>query len=243
MKRQLLYKIFGYIANNQSINEYVALIRDPRFYPEVVEEPYVEVYLHGNNSATRIPKKQTCMTAIHIAAINGNVEVLKLFSSLFQAVNYDVETNTGWTPLMYASRQDKPNVVQFLLDQKAQYNKTNHDNGLLREYAAMKLANTTELYELYPLQEDNAASIAIKHGNRECFKLLYPLHNEEEKKLLEKLAIEYDRKDMLESVTEENYSCPQIKETADILETTNDFNVSNMGVELIKVDEDTSVIL
>lgn len=211
MKRQLLYKIFSHIATNKSLEDFLKLINETEFRPEIIEKPYIEVYLHNSASPTYIPTEQSRMTAIHIAAKNGRLDILELFNGLYEDINYDVETTSGWTPLMYASRYDKPEVIQFLLAQKVKYNKTNYDNELSRKHASKKLADTKEIFALYPLQEDNAASIAITHNNPDCFKLLYPL----EKKILEDLAKQYNRKDMLKSIVEENDRCHITEEEID----------------------------
>mgnify|MGYP003474292669 CR=1 FL=1 len=232
MKRQLLYKIFSHIATNKSLEDFTKLISGAEFHPEIVEKPYIEVYLHNSKSPTYISAEQSKMTAIHIAAINGRVDILELFNTIYKVINYDVETTNGWTPLMYASRHNQPEVVQFLLEQKVNYNKTNYDNEFLRKHASKKLADTKEIFVLYPLQEGNAASIAIKHNNLECFKLLYPLHNKEEKMALEELAKQYNRQDMLNSIIEENDRCYIIEEDIDSW----DLDTLNEGIALLGSD-------
>lgn len=215
MKRQLLYKIFNHISTSKPLEDFLKLIDDPKFHPEIIEQRYIEVYLHNSKSPTRIPAEQSKMTPIHVAAKNGRVDILELFDDLYDGINYDVETTSGWTPLMYASRHNQPKVVQFLLKQEVNYNKMNYDNEFLRKHAEKKLANTQEIFVLYPLQENNAASIAIKHNNLDCFKLLYPLHNEEERRALEELAKQYNRDNILQSIIEENNKYATIEETVD----------------------------
>lgn len=232
MKRQSLHKIFSHITTNKSLEDFLKLINNTEFYPEIIELPYIEVCLHNSKLPTRIPTEQSKMTAIHVAAKSGRVDILELFDNLYDDINYDVETTNSWTPLMYASRYNQPGVVQFLLAQKVNYNKTNYDNELSRKHAAKKLADTKEIFVLYPLREDNAASIAIKHNNLDCFKLLYPLHDKKEKKILEELAKQYNRRDMLQSIIEKNDRCHMIEEDIDSW----DLDALTEEVELLSSD-------
>jgi len=149
---------------------------------------------------------QSKVTAIHVAAKHGNVDILDKMRCVLPKINFNVQTEYGWTPLMYAAQKNQVEAVKFLLDNNVDTNVTVCSNlqrvELNKEIRQFDQDTRKQLYTEW----DNAAAIAVKFGSTECFKILYQLSNKEYQSHLKDLTTEYGRENMLkfiENVEEE----------------------------------------
>ncbi|KAG6821598.1 hypothetical protein H0H93_000107 [Arthromyces matolae] len=72
-------------------------------------------------------------TALHIAAIKGNEELVRMFCDL--GADIDLPDDQGDTPLHHASSWGHIPIVQLLIERGCQYNARNNDGFLASDYA------------------------------------------------------------------------------------------------------------
>ena len=102
--------------------------------------------IHGGADVDETEKRWGC-TAMHYAAMYNNVEVATQLLEVGGA-NVNQQDDSGWTPLMYAVREESVDIVDFLLSNEASLlccDKLMGDSAL---HLAVKNSNSSIVYQL-----------------------------------------------------------------------------------------------
>lgn len=82
------------------------------------------------NYTSSFPTDDDRNTDLHYAAANGNLD--KVINELSLGQKIDAENYLGWTPLMMAVRRGHWNVVQYLLEHRADATRKNFFGKFLK---------------------------------------------------------------------------------------------------------------
>jgi len=90
---------------------------------------------------------------LHLAAADGNVEVLRILLEAGGRAHINAFDDLGWTPLVYAARGEHLDAVKFLLEHDADVNA--HDE---------RRAGNTVLREVIDKASVPLVEMLVKHG-------------------------------------------------------------------------------
>ncbi|KAK8719913.1 hypothetical protein OTU49_013698, partial [Cherax quadricarinatus] len=76
----------------------------------------LQVLLNDSRCDPSLPSKVTGMTALHIAAVAGHDDCVKMLLDAGADPNSQNDNDGGWRPLHYAARFNHAGVLQVLLN-------------------------------------------------------------------------------------------------------------------------------
>lgn len=142
--------IFMLLADQQLPSTHTdtdAAVRMARMYYDRYSEHEPEI-MDWSNTQGR--------TALHIAALKGNEELVRLLCDL--GADFDLADNLGNTPLHYASSWNHVPIVQLLIERGCQYLTKNNENCTASDYAYSHTTQETLENAARVRYEDNKRS-------------------------------------------------------------------------------------